>query len=223
MVKRYIAALMLIAMVLLVNMGTASAHHPEVSTQNVCISNTPTILVTTTAWDTDDPTHRVENEVSVTATNTATNVTVVVGSGAFNASNNYQFSLSFTGAPGSTYIIRSTAVRSWGVNENFGFAGEFRETQITQQQPCLIESPPVPPINTIRPPTTTVPTPSTTIGKLVETPTTIPPDDILLQKERITLPNTGVNYKPWLAIGFLCLCVGLAMALTALGTRKREQ
>ena len=79
----------------------ASAHHPEIQATPVCLTETTArITVTASAWDTSEPDHRVNTNVALTIANQTF-------SGAFNAGNGYQFSVTIdVPANGVTYVAR---------------------------------------------------------------------------------------------------------------------
>ncbi len=146
---------------LLMFQSVASAHHPEIQATPVCLTETTArITVTTRAWDTSEPDHRVNTNVAVTIATQTFN-------GAFTAANGYQFSVAVTvPANGVTYVARATSIAPWGPNGEFGSAGEFRETTVTAPNPC--------PASTSTTTTTTSTTTTTTIPPTTAPPTTAP-------------------------------------------------
>jgi hypothetical protein len=172
---------------------TADAHHPEVTASPYCDGS---VLVTATAWTTADPTHRVNNDILISldppSATGATGASAVIGSGSsgtgsgptgnvsttgsFNAENNYTFSVMFYHVSLGTHTVRATAVVGWGANEEFGFAGDFREVSVTVTGPCTdtvittTTDTPQAPLESIP----TILTPTTTV---VETPVATPVED----------------------------------------------
>jgi len=152
--------------------GTAGAHHPEIVAEVEC-TDVITITYITEAWEDDrrtpnNPNLRHNNLISITVDG------VEIATGAFTPENNFMFSGSFQAEPGKTYTIRSTAMVRWGVNEDVGQPGEWRE--VTVEAPLTWDAPP-----TTTPPTTTAPggtTPSTTVAPSGSTPTTTIPTDV---------------------------------------------
>lgn len=180
--------------------SVASAHHPEIQATPVCFSETiARVTVTTSAWVTPEPDHRINNNVVVTIAGQTFN-------GAFTAANGYQFSV-FVDVPanGATYVARATAVTAWGPNGEFGSAGEFRETSVTVPPQCVgngtttttttsTTTTTVPPTTappTTVPPTTAPPTtaPPTTAPPTTAPPTTAPPTTVAPVVE--TVPTTA--------------------------------
>jgi hypothetical protein len=113
----------------------ASAHHPEIRAENVCLEGVPAVAVTATAWETDlEPTRRVNTDVRIDASGPHTAVTL---GGNFVAPD-YEARVMFQvpNAIGDTLIVRATAVAPWGPNQEFGYAGTWRETTVTIANVC---------------------------------------------------------------------------------------
>jgi hypothetical protein len=135
----------------------ASAHHPEVVAENVCVEGVPSIAVTATAWETDlGDERRINTDVRIEATGPHTSKSV---QGVF-VSPDYEAQVVFEvpDAIGDTLIVRATAIAPWGPNGEFGFAGTWRETWVTvadvcpppdgtygnEERPAVTTAPPVP-------------------------------------------------------------------------------
>jgi hypothetical protein len=124
-----------------INAAPASAHHPEVSATSVCDDDTAFIDFSVEAWATEEADRRHNNDVRVSLAG------VEVATGAFNEANDYSFDgrIDATGYEGQTVTLRVTAVAKWGVNEDKGSAGEYRETQVTVVEGCSDAGPELPP------------------------------------------------------------------------------
>lgn len=124
-----------------INAAPASAHHPEVSATSVCDDEVAFIDFSVEAWASDEADRRHNNDVRVSLAG------VEVATGTFNEGNDYSFDgrIDATGYEGQTVTIRVTAVPRWGVNENKGSAGEYRETQVTVVEGCAPTGPELPP------------------------------------------------------------------------------
>jgi biotin carboxyl carrier protein len=146
----------------------ASAHHPEVTAVNVCAEGVPSIDVTATAWQTSlGEDHRVDHLVRIDVTGDGTNLTA---SGAFGPPS-YAITARFAvpQAVGKTLHVRATSVAPWGPNEQYGSAGEFRETTVTVAGPC---TPPSTTTTTL--PSATAPPPSTAAPPVATTAPPVP-------------------------------------------------
>ena len=160
--KKFVSAVGGIAVaasaIVVLSQGGADAHHPEVALS--CISGPATIRITATAWDAPTADERVNNRVQVTFDG------VPIGVGAFNAANNYTFTLDvLSPVDTGTHVVRATSLVAWGAAQDDQAAigvGEYREASITL--PCGG----VPSATT----TTTAPATSTTAPGTGTTPTT---------------------------------------------------
>jgi len=149
----------------------ASAHHPEVRAENICLEGVAAVAVTATAWETDlEVTRRVNTDVRIDAWGPHTAVTL---GGNFVAPD-YEARVMFQvpNAIGDTLTVRATAVASWGPNQEYGHAGTWRETTVTIADVC--------PDGTFgseeRPATTTAAPPTTAAAQGAATP---PPVQVL--------------------------------------------
>ena len=134
--------------------GVAGAHHPEIEAEADCVAFV--IRYTAEAWVGEPGVldSRINNDVRIFLDG------VEVGSGQFNAANNYTFSGEVPATPGD-HIVVATSVVQWGANMDRGDSGETRQTTVFVPEDC------VPP--TTAPPTTA---PPTTAPPVVTTPTT---------------------------------------------------
>ncbi len=192
---------------LVVFQGVSSAHHPEIEASAVCVPvSTARITVTTTAWDTTEVEHRVNNDIEVTIAGKSLH-------GAFNDANDYTFSVTVdVPADGATYTARATAIAQWGPDATFGSAGEFRETDVTVPNSCPGENtttttvPPTTAPSTTAPTTTVATQPTATIGVQVQG---------ISETRTQVLAFTGVNVTPLIVIGADLMLIGAAIELTA--------
>jgi LPXTG-motif cell wall-anchored protein len=120
-----------------INAAPAGAHHPEVSATSVCDDEVAFIDFSAEAWATDDSDRRHNNDVRVSLAG------VEVASGAFNEGNGYSFDgrIDATGYEGQTVTVRVTAVTRWGIDEDKGSAGEYRETTVEVVEGCAQPQP----------------------------------------------------------------------------------
>lgn len=144
-----------VAALILTTVGAADAHHADVSV--VCLAAPATIRITATAWDAPTAEGRVNHAIVITFDEQ------VVATKAFDAENNYTFTVDFV-APTTTgtHVVRATATRPWGPNETINDIGATREATI--DLPC---GPAVPA------PTTTV------VATTTSTTTTTAPPEVL--------------------------------------------
>lgn len=151
----------------------ADAHHPEITVNPGCIQNAQaSVFVTATAWQTGDPAHRVNNDIGIDVWNGSQWVNASNGAFTLNVSS---FTRALTLPADVTPVtarIRAIARVPWGPNGEFGSVGEWRETTVTVNRPCLT----VDPVPSTVPPTfppTTAPDPK--LPPFTTTPTTVPP------------------------------------------------
>jgi len=114
----------------LLTQGLADAHHPEVEV--ACLSAPATIRITSYAWNAPTLDEKVNDNIEVTFDG------VLIGVGAYNAANNYSFTLDFKAPVATgTHVVRVTSAHPWGAKEDdpdpIG-VGEYREATITL--PC---------------------------------------------------------------------------------------
>ena len=212
--------------------GVSSAHHPEIVATPQCYSaTTARITVTASAWVTPEPGHRINNNVEVT-------IAGQTFSGAFTDANGYQFSGTVdVPADGATYTARATAIAPWGLNGEYGSAGEFRETTVTVPNECVAgaTSTTLPPttLPTTTSPSTTAPSttaPSTTVLSITAPTSTVatgtPTPTVAVEVQGITetradiLARTGTNTMPLMVMGAALVLVG---AFVELSVRRRRQ
>lgn len=206
--------------------GVSSAHHPEIAATPQCYSaTTARITVTASAWVTPEPGHRINNNVEVT-------IAGQTFSGAFTDANGYQFSGTVdVPADGATYTARATAIAPWGLNGEYGSAGEFRETTVTVPTECVAgaTSTTLPPttLPTTTAPSTTAPSttvasitaPTSTVGTGTPTPTVAVQVQGIIETRADILARTGTNTIPLMVIGAALVLVG---AFVELNVRRRR-
>jgi hypothetical protein len=175
------------------NAAPASAHHPEVAAVNVCAEPgaVPSIVVTASAWENPDGSHRVNNEVRIDVDGPGADLT---STGAFTAPD-YEIVQQFAvaGSVGQSLTVTVTAVDGWGPNGDLAVGGQIRQTTVTVADDCD-EMPDG--TTTTAAPTTTVPATTTTVGggsagtSIVPT-TTITPEVGGVTQVRPQLPAGG--------------------------------
>lgn len=156
-----------VAGLLIATPAPAGAHHPEVEALPGCIANgQASVFVTATAWQTGNPDHRVNNAVTLDRWDGAAWVPLGVG-GQFTAANPSFVRQIVVPAPSAPTVARVRAIANvaWGVNENHGNAGEWRDAVVTITRLCTI-APPV----TATPTTTKTPSTSTTAAPTTSVP-----------------------------------------------------
>jgi LPXTG-motif cell wall-anchored protein len=242
MKKLLVCSVVAVVAALAWNIAPASAHHPEVVATNVCSGGVPSIDVTATAWADLPPgwtpDHRVNNNVRIDVDGPGVDLTA---SGAF-AAPGYSFTVQFAvpQAVGQTLTVRVTSVAPWGVNGEYGSAGEFRETTVTVAPPCD-EGPTttVPSTTTAAPTTTTVapgsgattsapPAPTTTVAGTGGTTTTVEVGGAVEVRPQVPTSGDGaaqIAFTGSESTNLLLAGIGLlaAGAGLVLGTRRRRE
>jgi hypothetical protein len=243
MKKLLVCSLVAVVAALAWNVGSASAHHPEVVATNVCTDGVPTIEVTAFAW-TDlpagwAPDHRVNNNIRIDVIGPG-----LTASGAF-AAPDYSFTVQFAvpQSVGQTLTVRVTSVAAWGPNGEYGSAGQSRETTVTVAPPCnegTTTTTTAAPTTTTAAPTSTTVAPDAGATTVPPTPTTAPPGansgntstevgGVVEVRPQVPTPPagdaaaqlafTGGNTSGLLLGGFGLVVLGLALVLS---TRRRE-
>ena len=122
-----VSAVGLLMSVMVVFADAALAHHPEISANEVCAEGGLAIAYESISWRTDGGSGSAHNDIRIEVRVNGAGPWVQVGSGAYNAGNNYRFSGSFDGVPydGQNIVVRARAVGPW-INGEGG--GETRST-----------------------------------------------------------------------------------------------
>jgi hypothetical protein len=222
-----VVAAAVLATTIALQSSPASAHHPDVAAENVCLDGVPTIVVTATAWETDlEPARRVNTDVRIDVDGPGTDLS----QGGVFVSPDFRAQVAFEvpGAVGHTLHVRATAVAAWGPNQEFGFAGTWAETTVTVADLCpdgTFGNEERPPLSE-QAPVTTVPAPveagpPTTVTVLGATVTRVPAQVPVPGPRQLAF--TGAEEPAELALaGFWLVAAGtLALALVA-ATRARR-
>jgi hypothetical protein len=208
--KTLLAALGLAAVLTLVP-SVAFAWHPEIQGSQTCVLNEAgdgvnyVLFYTASAWQTDNPEHRVNHMISIRLTDAETQDIVYDkhNAGQFVPENGFQFSGAIDlGSQPRTVILRANAEMPWGPDpedpESEGEGGS-REVTVAPATDC-----PPPPTTTVAPTTTSAP--ATAVVRATASPSAQPGSTAGENQ----LPFTGTGAVPTTIAGAALLLVGYA-------------
>ncbi len=106
----------------------ALAHHPEISAQEEC-DGALTIAYESVSWLTTGASGSAHNDIRIEVQVSGDDEWTQVGTGAYNAGNNYRFEGSFDASSyvGESIVVRARAVGSWTNGQG---GGETRQTSV---------------------------------------------------------------------------------------------
>jgi hypothetical protein len=122
-----LSAVGILMSVMVVFAPAALAHHPEISARQVCDDGNVAIAYDSVSWRTDGLSGSAHNDIRIEVQVGGSGPWTQVGSGAYNAGNNYRFSGAFDASTyvGQSIVVRARAVGAWTNGQG---GGETRQT-----------------------------------------------------------------------------------------------